>query len=163
MLLEIVCLLIVFLLGVLALGRIHRKNSIKEYKKKPKHTMIINRYNKVPSELLEDLKKKYSLERLTLYKKENYQKPEKESTEDNLLKKESEEEIPYTRIKEYLEEKEEDLPDLIILCSKTSFLQVYPPYLLYKAEILHYKKEFSENILIRALEYYDNCEIRNGK
>ncbi|EIJ89564.1 hypothetical protein NEPAR06_2119 [Nematocida parisii] len=161
-------LLIVFT-GVLALFLtvlfskkvIQRKNAVCLSVKRPKWVFIINMYGCVPKETIEKLGKTHDI-KLTV------QETDQDTFQSNHAKfckmiGESKTKVPYNEIVEFISKNKSVFPDIVILCSDTTVFKTNSPFLLYSAEVLHFRKNFSSDVLESALNHYSLCEVRNGK
>lgn len=71
--------------------------------------------------------------------------------------------LSYAGLSRFVAGHQEVFPDLVILCGDQSIFQTSAPFLLYSAELRHYREEFSEKVVVDALRHYFACKIRNGK
>lgn len=146
----------------------HTKSSQLKKRDKPLSVLILNMYGLIPDALIKSLSNKYSIH----LRAEQYSTKEQYGTKEQYKEKRKEfikkidpekEEIEYKKILEFIDKHPEIFPDIVILCSDRSVFYTSTPYLLYSAETLHYREEFTQNTLIKALDHYRRSEIRNGK
>lgn len=112
------------------------------FKKKPELILVIDNYKHTNPNLIENLCKKYSLNKCFVM---------------------SSKESAFTWEDSIDVSKRIGYPDLIILCSDILQFKIKDPNLLYKAEIWHKRQSFTEEVLMGGLMHYSECEIRNGK
>lgn len=143
-------------------GKRDRKeeNTEMQWKKTPKYVLIIDIYNRINEKYLEELKRKYRIEKMELYKKKLFELEHKSLVTDII---EEYGDIKHNNVCAYVDKHAYLFPDLIILCSDVSYYLVDAPYLLYKAEMVHCRKSFTEAILLKGLLHYSSCIIRNGR
>lgn len=157
--------------GVLATAEKKRrkKRSMSEgLKKKPKHIVVVSRYPKeIPEEQLRLLEKKYEIAKIEVYNAETEFHAQHRKLAAQLAGKEKENRktgnTGYQNVLQCISEQKDKIPQVLILCADTSALKISTPLLIYAAEVVHYRRDFSEEILCRALDHYSNCEKRDGK
>ncbi|KAI5159419.1 hypothetical protein NEAUS03_0278 [Nematocida ausubeli] len=162
MLLFLLTVLCIFLSICMSMyWRMKRNRKVRMPRKKAAWVLVMNMYSPVQRSVLDQLGDKYGI-KLTV--QENDQ-----DTFQNNHKKfcksigEYTKKVPYVDIMEFVSSNKSMFPDIVILCSDKTIFKTTSPFLLYSAELLHTRKDFSEDALIRALQHYADCEIRNGK
>lgn len=123
--------------------------------------LILNTLGPIPEEKIKKLKEDFRVE-LSLDGTLGFREAHRKFKE-KIGKIGKEGKVEYSDLKEFIEKNPEIFPDLVILCSDTSVFKTSSPFLLYSAETLHYREEFSESVLRKALSHYRNCKIRNGR
>ncbi|KAH9387014.1 uncharacterized protein NEMAJ01_1910 [Nematocida major] len=128
-------------------------------RKRPLRIYVISEYGPVSGSFLDSLAKKYGVE---LFARGECRASDDYRSFLKLLTG-ADEKISYEEMTRFISENRAIFPDVVILCSDVSVFKTESPYLLYSAETLHYRKAFSEGVLVRALAHYSRCEMRNGK
>jgi len=136
-------------------------------RKKPASILVINGYKEVSQELLERLQKKHGVE-IRMYKEEAYSEErrrflERIKREHRGSRESTCDKFSYEEIEKFADRNGSLFPSLVILCSDVSRFKNTTPYVLYSAEMLHYREELSEALLVKSLAHFARCEIRNGK
>ncbi|KAI5192821.1 hypothetical protein NEMIN01_2237 [Nematocida minor] len=140
-----------------------RHESASPSPRKPLNVLVLNRYGCIPKEYISKLSSKYNVKFTVLegpVKSEEYEENHRDFMSQMNPK---DGKVEYSEITQFIEENRTIFPDIVILCSNTTVFKTSLPYLLYSAETLHYRQEFSESVLKKALAHYDSCEIRDGK
>lgn len=146
------------------------------FKKKPETIHIISNFKKVDYKMAEHLKRKYGIKNVVVMRKDdvgihysayacgdNYKENIERGNNYN-SKNPCNKPIKDKNLDDPFDEKKTShLPDLIIFCGNKLEFQLREYELLYKAEILFSRLNFSEWIFFRGLQHYAECTTRGGR